>query len=138
MTFQTRWPWLFDQMFRPEEFFRATQPPGGSLGVYPPLSLFDDGRSFRVRAEMPGVKKETLEVTAKGDQLSISGERATEPAAPEAVCRLCECQGGPFRRTLTLPEPVDAENIEATYRNGVLEVVLPRPPQSFPRRINVQ
>ncbi|MBI3180748.1 MAG: Hsp20/alpha crystallin family protein [Myxococcales bacterium] len=141
--FATRWPWLFeDSLLRPEELFRVFAPYLGtpsrrSGGAYPPVNVFDDGQRFLVRAEVPGVKKDSLEVTAQGDQLTIRGERPAPARGEEGRYHRRECQYGPFRRTVTLPEPIDAEKIEATYRAGVLEVVLPRTPEAQPRKISV-
>lgn len=139
---EPRWPWFFDDRpFRPEELLRAFAPffqVARGAGVFPQVNIYDDGTSFLVRAELPGVKKETLDVTAHRDQLTIRGERVIEAPSGEASWHRRECQGGQFRRTVALPQPVDAEQVKATYRNGVLEVVLPRTPETQPRRIEVQ
>lgn len=111
--------------------------PTGNAGVFPPLNVYDDGQAFLVRAEIPGVNKESLEVTAQGDQLTIRGERTVEAAASDASYHRRECEGGQFRRTLTLPHAVDSEAVQATYKHGVLEVVLPRVRELQPRRIAV-
>ena len=132
--------------FGPEGLFRAFAPwfsalradpsHARSAGVYPPVNLYDDGTAFYVRAEMPGIQKDSLEVTAKGDQLTIRGERA--PFAVEgATWHRRECDCGQFARSVSLPQPIDADQVKATYKNGVLEVVLPRVAEVQPRRITV-
>ncbi|MHB8874715.1 MAG: Hsp20/alpha crystallin family protein [Myxococcaceae bacterium] len=129
-----RWP--YDDLFR---LFSTLTPPAAreSAGVFPPVNLYDDGTSFMVRTEIPGVDKDSIEVTAAGDQLTIRGERVVLPAGPEASYHRRECDGGQFRRTVTLPQPVDAEAIKASFKQGVLEVLLPRVPEKKPRKIAV-
>ncbi len=129
-----RWP--YDDLFR---LFsgQAGPAPRETAGVFPPVNLYDDGSVFLVRTEIPGMDKTSIEVTTAGDQLTIRGERVVAPAEPGASYHRRECDGGQFRRTVTLPQPVDAEAIEATYKNGVLEVRLPRVPERKPRKIAV-
>ncbi len=142
MALTDRWPWFGEDRFR-EDVLRALSPffrdplTSRSAGVFPPVNIYDDGNAFLVRAELPGVDKTSLEVTAKGDQLTLRGERVIPKAAKDASYHRRECDGGQFRRVVTLPQPVDAEHIEATYRDGVLEVVLPRRPELKARRISV-
>lgn len=140
----TRWPHFEEQLRWPEEMFRAFAPfLGGtagtqrSAGVFPPVNIYDDGESFLVRAEVPGVDKDALEISVKGDQLTLRGERKAEAPDAKASYHRRECDGGQFRRVVTLPQPVDADKISATYKNGVLEVVLPRVPEAQPRKISV-
>jgi HSP20 family protein len=141
MALSNRWPWFFDD--RNEDLFRAFAPlfraagERPAAGVFPPVNVFDDGGSFLVRAELPGVNKDSLEVTAKGDQLTVSGERVAQPVKPEASYHRRERASGKFRRTVTLPQQVDPDAVQAAYRNGVLEVVLPRVAESQPRKIAI-
>jgi HSP20 family protein len=107
-------------------------------GVFPPVNTYDDGDQFLVRAEIPGVQKESLDVTALGDELTIRGERVISGPEGTAAFHRRERESGQFRRVVTLPQPVNAEAIVATYRHGVLEVVLPRAAQGRPRKIKVR
>jgi HSP20 family protein len=138
----SRWPYFPDEQSLRSELARVftpffSAPAPRTAGVFPAVNIYDDGQSFLVRAELPGVEKGSLEVTAKGDQLTVRGERTIKTAAADASYHRRECEGGQFRRVVTLPQSVDADRIEATYKNGVLEVVLPRLPQLQPRRIPV-
>lgn len=108
-----------------------------SAGVFPPVNIYDDGESFLVRAEIPGIDREALEITARGDQLAIRGERVVTPAESGASYHRREREGGQFRRLVTLPHPVDADRVSATYENGVLEIALPRVAEVKPRRIEI-
>jgi len=147
MALLTRWPNLDERRFY-EDVWRQFAPflgssatgavPGRAAGVFPAVNIYDDGESFIVRAEIPGVDKKTLEISVKGDQLTLRGERNIEPAAQDANYHRREREGGKLRRVVTLPEAVDPEKISATYQRGVLEVVLPRSPQARERKIEVR
>lgn len=140
----TRWPTFEDRFRWPDDMFRAFAPffagvttPQRSAGVFPPVNIYDDGEAFLVRAELPGMDKDAFEISVKGDQLTLRGERKPQQADPKASYHRRERDGGQFRRVVTLPQPVDADKISATYKNGVLEVVLPRVPEAQPRKITV-
>ncbi len=111
--------------------------PGQTAGVFPPVNIYDDGESFLVRAEMPGADREALEITARGDQLTIRGERVLSPAEAPASYHRREREGGQFRRVVTLPQRVDANGVNASYANGILEVRLPRVAEAQPRRVQI-
>jgi HSP20 family protein len=130
---------LQDELLRAfaSPFFPAASGLKASSGVYPPVNLFDDGEVFLVRAELPGVDKSSLEVTAQGDQLTLRGERTIDAAEKKASYHRREREGGRFRRVVTLPQPINPDEIRATYRNGVLEVELPRAAELKPRKISV-
>jgi HSP20 family protein len=113
------------------------QPQAAAPGVFPAVNIYDDGEIFLVRAEIPGVDKDSLEITAHGDQLAIRGERLPTPAEPSASYHRREREGGRFRRVVTLPQRVDADKVQATYRDGILEVRLPRVGEDKPRKIQV-
>lgn len=132
-----RWP--NDPLRWADEMFRAFSPLMNTraAGVFPPVNIYDDGQRYLVRAEVPGMKKEDFEVTVKNDQLVLRGQRNVEAAEARANYHRRECEGGAFRRVVTLPLPVDGERIAATYENGVLEVVLPRVPEAQPRKIQI-
>jgi len=108
-----------------------------SAGVFPAVNIYDDGESFLVRAELPGIDKDSLEITTKGEQLTIRGERKLDPAEAPANYHRREREGGQFRRVVSLPQPVDANKVSATYRNGVLDVILPRAAEAQPRKISI-
>lgn len=140
-----RWPFderasfageLARSFFQDPFFQDGLGTPRGS-GVFPPVNVFENGEAYRIRAEIPGVDKETLDVSVKGDELTLRGERRIEAAEAAASYHRRERSGGQFRRTVTLPRPVDSENIRASYRNGVLEVELPFVPESKPRKIAI-
>lgn len=135
MYFSNRFPSLFDEAFF-KPFFDAGLSARRSAGVFPALNVYDDGTRFLVRAELPGVDKSSLEITAEGEELTVAGERTV--AVPEQASEhRKEAWTGKFRRTVTLPQLFDADQIEARYENGVLEVTLPRHQSVSPRKISV-
>lgn len=144
----SRWPfddrlsWPSDVLrtFAPllqDPFFQTAGLPSRSAGVFPPVNVFENGEAYLVRAEIPGIDKDSLDVSVKGDELTLRGERRIAAAEPSANYHRRERSAGQFRRVLTLPKPVDAERIQATCKNGVLEVVLPFVPEAKPRKITV-
>jgi HSP20 family protein len=111
--------------------------PQGAPGVFPAVNIYDDGEAFLVRAEIPGVDRESLEITTRGNELAIRGERVVRTAEETASYHRREREGGRFRRVVTLPQRVDGERVSATYRQGILEVTLPRVNEEKPRKIQL-
>jgi HSP20 family protein len=105
-------------------------------GVYPPLNITQDTDNFYVRAEMPGVKLEDIELTAIRNKLAISGKR--EIIEENASYHRREREGGSFSRSLTLPSEVDGDRVDARYDDGVLTVTLPKAEEAKPRQIAIK
>src|SRR5204862_5642788 len=110
----------------------GTRTSGG--GAYPPVSVFNDGEDFVVVAELPGVRKEDLDVEVRSDTLRIKGKK-TVAHENEASVHRREREAGEFDRTLTLPAQLDAAKVAAEYRDGVLTVRLPRAESERPRSV---
>jgi HSP20 family protein len=106
--------------------------------VYPALNLSDDGNNFYVRAELPGVKAESLDISVVEGQLLLRGERKIEPEEQKAGYHRREREAGFFRRTIALPARVDPGKVSASMKNGVLTVTLPRAEEAKPRKISVK
>lgn len=106
-------------------------------GVFPPVNIYDDGEGFRVRAEMPGVDTDTLDISCKRNQIVIRGERTIEDVDDNANFHRREREGGQFRRAVSLPEPVDADNVHAKYDAGILDLFAPRADEARPKKIEV-
>ncbi len=92
---------------------------------------------YVLTADVPGVEPKDIEITMNGRVLTIKGERHSESENDTDGYRRVERVRGSFSRSFTLPESVDAEGIEAKGNNGVLEVRIPKPVESQPRRIQV-
>jgi HSP20 family protein len=98
----------------------------------PDMDVFDrDGKTV-VRVDLPGMKREDIQVTVEGDLLTVHGHRAEEKEVKEEHYYCAERATGEFTRTITLPEGVASDAIEATYQDGTLEVVVPKPAAKQP------
>jgi HSP20 family protein len=102
----------------------------------PPVDVYQNKDQFTVFAELPGFKKEEIEISLNGDTLTISGERKAEQKNGDQGFRT-ERFFGRFQRSLTLPAVVDTEKVKATYKDGILEVVLPKAEEAKPKQIQV-
>jgi HSP20 family protein len=107
-------------------------------GVYPAINIYDDSESFIVRAELPGVQSDDIDIQVTGKTLNIKGNRKIEPVEERFSYHRRERNWGDFRRAVDLPEPVDSEKVMANFNNGVLEVLLPRAEQAKQRKIEVK
>jgi HSP20 family protein len=120
----------FDQFMRvfpiPRRFARAW----GTEGWLPEIDVFErEGKVF-LRADLPGMKTDDIEVTVEGDVLTVSGKRAEEKEVKEENYYYSERSRGEFSRSIRLPEGVSADAVEASYADGVLEVTVPKPTQA--------
>jgi HSP20 family protein len=107
-------------------------------GWTPALDVFEDKDAFTVKVELPGMKKEDINVTLHDGSLSISGERKHEVRPDDTEVHRTERYVGRFQRTLTLPAAVAADRIKATYKDGVLSVHLPKTEEAKPKQIDVR
>lgn len=129
----------FEDMFGRSMMFPAMlgQVRGREGTWMPALDMIEKDDKFIVKAEVPGMKKEEIDVAVTGDTLTIKGERKTESEAKEEQYHLSERSYGSFFRSITIPSSVDATNIQAAYEDGVLEVTLPKAPEVKPKKIDV-
>jgi HSP20 family protein len=94
-------------------------------GAFPPVNVFSEGEDYVIVAELPGVKKEDLDVQVKGETVRIQGKKTVELGNDASVHRR-ERSEGQFDRTLSFPAQLDAAKASADYRDGVLTLRLPR------------
>ena len=106
-------------------------------GWTPALDVFEEKDNFVVKAELPGMKKEDIEVSFHAGSLSISGERKSETQHEDAEVYRAERFFGRFQRTVTLPAAVAADKVKAAYKDGVLTVTLPKTEEAKPKQIDV-
>lgn len=112
--------------------------PAAEMGWTPAVEVYEKGDSFMIRAELPGVSKEDIDVTITSDILRISGERkAPEDVEVEDYYR-CEVCYGPFSRSVSLPTSVDASQAEARFENGILHIRLPKSKEAMPSKIEIK
>lgn len=104
----------------------------------PRVDIREEDRRFVIFADIPGVDPAAIEVHMEKGTLSIKGERKNEQVNGEVgKFTRVERSHGVFYRRFALPDSADAENISATGRFGVLEIVIPKKPETTPRRINI-
>jgi HSP20 family protein len=104
----------------------------------PAVDLYEDKDNVIVKAELPGMKKEDIEVSLHAGALSISGERKGEEKFEDAETYRSERFVGRFHRTLTLPSQVDFAKVKAQYKDGILTVTLPKAEEAKPKQIEVK
>jgi HSP20 family protein len=115
----------------------AAPPPPERFVCTPPIDIFDNGEGLVLRADLPGVSGDTLELQVQDNKLTLFG-RVAQQAPEDAMLIHQEYRVGDYLRSFILSEDVDHERISAKLVNGVLEVTLPRAPQAEPRRIQVK
>ena len=108
------------------------------LSVWTPgIDLYEDKDNLYLKAELPGMTREQIEVSLHEGVLSISGERKSESKYEEAEVHRAERFFGRFQRTVTLPTPVSPDKVKAQYRDGVLTITLPKTEEAKPKQIDV-
>lgn len=107
--------------------------------LHPAADLVDDGATYRLSVELPGLKDDEIDVEYRDGVLSIAGEKKEESEQKENGCMLSERRYGSFRRELTLPKDVDADGITADYKRGVLTLRMKKAEDAAtkPRKIKV-
>ncbi|HHB13056.1 MAG TPA: Hsp20/alpha crystallin family protein [Chromatiales bacterium] len=110
---------------------------GVPAGTFPAVNLGETDNDVRVYVFAPGIDPEKLDVTMEGNVLAIEGERQESVPDNATVYRNERFQGR-FRRVLALPEAVDEEQVNATYKDGVLQVVVGKKAEAQPRKIEVK
>lgn len=103
----------------------------------PPADIAEYKDRWVLKFDVPGVNTGAIDITLEQGVLTISGEREKDNGEGEAERRRIERPHGRFHRRFTLPDTVDAANVRATGRNGILEVTIPKQPKAQPRRIEV-
>jgi HSP20 family protein len=103
----------------------------------PALDVREDADNFVIHAELPGLKREDIEVALHDGALVISGERKVEKIEEGIEVHRQERCYGKFQRALTLPAPVAADKIKAQYKDGVLTVTLPKAEEAKPKQIDI-
>ncbi|HMP83409.1 MAG TPA: Hsp20/alpha crystallin family protein [Verrucomicrobiota bacterium] len=141
----TQWP-TFDRLSDlRDEIDRLFEAPLAGLlrtqnllsGWTPAIDVFEGKDAFTVKAELPGMKKEDIDVSLHDGMLSISGERKAESKHEDAEVYRSERYVGRFQRTVALPAPVAADKVNAQYKDGVLTIALPKTEEAKPKHIDV-
>lgn len=129
----------FNELMRLQnEMNRMMHGASGNLApaVMPPVNLYDDGETYQVRVELAGIDKDKLDIQVAGDVLTIKAERVAEELQGSYHRR--ERGWDHINRSLTLPDTIEVDKVRATYKHGVLEIELPRSPETRPRKISIE
>ena len=126
---------LFNGLFD-ENLVRAPAQPNASKW-YPAVDVLESKDSYLIRAELPGMTKEAIKVEVKDGNLVLSGERKSEKPADGVEYRHVERIAAKFWRSFSLPETAKQDGIEATYKEGILEIRVPKAEEAKPRQIEI-
>ncbi len=103
----------------------------------PSLEIREDENQFTLNIDVPGIDKKNIDISVTGNTLTVKGERSEETKKTEKGYYYSERSYGSFQRSVQLPSEVDSEKIAANYKDGVLEVVIPKSEKSKPKQIKV-
>jgi HSP20 family protein len=124
---------LFD-----DTFGRSRAQQSAAAGVwYPAVDVLESKDAYLIRAELPGMKKEDFNLEIHDGSLILSGERKLEQAADDVEYHRVERVTGKFTRSFFLPQTVKSDAIKATYRDGILEIHVPKAEDAKPKQITV-
>ncbi|HEX4646814.1 MAG TPA: Hsp20/alpha crystallin family protein [Verrucomicrobiae bacterium] len=107
-------------------------------GWEPAVDVYEDKDQITIKAELPGMKKEEIDISLHGNTLTVSGERKHEEEREEGGNYRSERYFGRFQRSVTLPQPVDAARIQARYRDGILTIICPKTEDAKPKQIQIK
>ncbi|MGZ8489620.1 MAG: Hsp20/alpha crystallin family protein [Candidatus Binatia bacterium] len=124
---------LFD-----ESVGRARALPSATAGAWlPPVDILESKDAYLIRAELPGMKKEDFHLEVNDGTLTLSGERKTESLTDGVEYHRNERTHGRFSRSFYLPQTVRQDGIKASYRDGILEIHVPKVEEAKPRQIAI-
>jgi HSP20 family protein len=105
--------------------------------VYPPLNMYETKDALILKAELPGVNAEDLEISVEGDTLSLQGKRKRSLEKEKISYHRREIETGNFSRALALPTKIDLDNISARLSNGILTITLQKADEVKPRQVKI-
>lgn len=138
-----QWSDPFDDLARWRQVFGTIDDSGRrwfdqpNAGVFPLLNVSVTPDHYVVRAELPGIKADELDITVSGNNLTISGERKIPEEHKTAKYHRREREAGKFNRALTLPGPLNSNKVDAKLKNGILTLVIPKAEEAKPKKISI-
>jgi HSP20 family protein len=117
---------------------RISYPASGSTALKPPIESFAEEGKLIVRAELPGIDPKDITVDVIGNMLTIRASRKAEHETKERDFLHREIRYGAFERSMTLPHGVKAEDVQASFNNGLLQLIIPIPEDRAPTKIHVE
>jgi HSP20 family protein len=129
---------LFDRFFRDPWGAGAWDSPLNAPAAAPRMDLAESENDVTVTMELPGVDPKAVQIDVVGDVLTVRGEKKQEKEERRRNVHYTERQYGSFQRTVQLPHYVDADKVDASYREGLLTITMPKKPGAQPKRITVK
>jgi HSP20 family protein len=136
-TMQSEMNRLFNTFFDSPSTGGTTGGPAPRRRWIPAMDVVETDDHFVLRADLPGMSESDVNIEVDDNVLTVSGERKSEHEQRNAGYYRFERASGSFSRSLTLPKGVDADGIQASFDNGVLEVSIPKPEQPKPRKVQI-
>ena len=127
---------LFDEFTKPVRRWR-TQPKSEGLEI-PSIDLYERGGDIVIKVELPGARREDIDITIAKDSLVIKGDIKRDEDVKEENYHISERKFGNFSRTIALPVEVESEKAQATMKDGLLEIVIPKREEAKPREIRIE
>jgi HSP20 family protein len=125
----------FRNMFEGQPSWPAEQ---GSAFAIPAIDFCEDEKAFHLTAELPGLSDKDINVTLSGDMLTITGEKRDEREEKDQNYHWSERRFGSFRRAVQLPPHIDRDKIAANFKNGVLQIAMPKTPEAMQRQKKIE
>ena len=132
------WPFRIDRLF--DDFFQPTLSAEEGVSMWnwhPVVDIFENDDHVVIKAELPGVDKKDISVDVKDRILTLSGERSSDSEVKEDNYYRKERSYGKFERSFTLPADVDPDKVKADYKDGILQIEIPKPEEHKPKQITV-
>ncbi len=120
-----------------QRFWDSWDPETFRSGLAPRLDVYEDKGNLVIKAELPGINKDDLDISFEGDMLTIKADKKQDSVSDDIVYYACERNFGHYSRSISLPFPIDFNNVSATLENGILEMKLPRTEEAKPKKIEV-
>ena len=109
----------------------------GIAGWSPNVDIYKEGENYILKSELPGITKDDIDITIQDNLVTIKGSKKEEKEVKEDDFYHCERRFGSFQRSFELPSPIDKKNVKASYKDGVLEVILPVAEEAKPKQIKI-
>ena len=127
-----------NRMFNEPYWLTSRMDDDTGMGMWnPAVDLYEKGDHFVIKAELPGVDKKDISIDLKDRVLTLSGERSYENEVKEENYYRKERSYGKFQRAFTLPSDVDSDKIKAEFKDGLLQIEVPKPEEHKPKTVTI-
>lgn len=138
LTFMDLDKWFNEALLRPFAPFGLPRLRVAPEDVVPTMDLYEDNGNLVLKAELPGLKKEDIEITLTNGDITVSGEKKMEKEIKKKDYYKMESSYGSFCRTFSLPMEVQADRVKSTFRDGILEVTMPKSDAAKSKEVKVK